>query len=545
MLQKNQTATIQITGLTSEGNGVGHLGEERFAVFVPNTAPGDVAEIKIVKVLKSYAFGRLEKLLTPSPDRIESQCPISHLCGGCSLRHLSYEAECRIKNGWVQDCLSRLGDIHLPLEPFSPSPAQNRYRNKAQYPIGQDADGNYHLGFYANRSHRIIDAQDCLLQPEIFSQIAACVREFLVQSKLPAYDETTKKGLVRHLYLRRGETTGEILVCLVINGKQLPHHQALVQRLTQAFPQIVGIVLNLNTKPGNTILGQKCVTLWGKDTIRDILCGVEVELSPLSFYQVNHDSAENLYGIAAEFAALTGTETLLDLFCGAGTIGLSMARRCKKLIGVEIVPQAVENAKKNAARSGIANAEFFCADAGEAASRLAEQGIRPDVVVLDPPRKGCDQQVIDAVVSMSPSRVVMVSCNPATMARDCKEFQRQGYFVQQVKGVDMFPRTGHVETVCLLSKLNVKEHIEVELDMDELDLTTAESKATYEEIREYVLEHTGLKVSHLYIAQVKQKYGIIERENYNKPKSENSRQPKCPPEKEAAITDALKFFGMV
>ena len=257
---------------------------------------------------------------------------------------------------------------------------------------------------------------------------------------------------MRHLYLRRGETTGEILVCLVINGKQLPHHQALVQRLTQAFPQIVGIVLNLNTKPGNTILGQKCVPLWGKDTIRDILCGVEVELSPLSFYQVNHDSAENLYGIAAEFAALTGTETLLDLFCGAGTIGLSMARRCKKLIGVEIVPQAVENAKKNAARSGIANAEFFCADAGEAASRLAEQGIRPDVVVLDPPRKGCDQQVIDAVVSMSPSRVVMVSCNPATMARDCKEFQRQGYFVQRVKGVDMFPRTGHVETILLLSK---------------------------------------------------------------------------------------------
>lgn len=452
MLTKNQLIEIEITDLTSEGNGVGHYGEERFAVFVPNTAPGDRAEIRVVKVLKNYAFGRLEKLLVPSKNRIPSECPVSHLCGGCSLRHLSYEAECRIKNGWVEDCLNRLGDIHIPLEPFQPSPDRNRYRNKAQYPISRDEKGHYHLGFYANRSHRIVDCDDCLLQPEIFSQIAGAFRGFLKQYQIPAYDEITGKGLLRHLYLRKGENTGEVLFCLVVNGTKIPYQKELVQMLTRSFPQIVGIVLNVNQKKGNTILGNKCITLWGKDTIKDILCGVEVELSPLSFYQVNHDSAENLYGIARDFAQLTGEETLLDLFCGAGTIGLSMAKDCGKLIGVEIIPEAIENAKKNAERSGIHNADFFCADAGQAADRLAKEGLQPDVVVLDPPRKGCDQTVIDAVVTMAPSRIVMVSCNPATMARDCKLFEAQGYLVRKAVGVDMFPRTGHVESVILLSR---------------------------------------------------------------------------------------------
>lgn len=448
-LEKNQVISLEITGLTNEGNGVGHYGSNRFAVFVPNTAPGDRVRIRLVKLLKNYAYGRLEEVEEPSPDRIKPDCPVSKVCGGCSLRHISYEAECRIKNGWIEDCLRRLAGISPNMEPFMPSPSAEHYRNKAQYPVGRDEKGDIRLGFYAKRSHRLIEGGECLLHPPVFTEIAQEVRRFLADKGIPPYGEETGEGLVRHLYLRIGQASGEIMVCLVVNGKKLPHSEELVSSLTARFPMIASIVLNVNRKKGNVILGEECIVLWGRNAIRDSLAGVEVELSPLSFYQINHDSAERLYGIVREYAELTGEETVLDLYCGAGTIGLSLADQCKRLIGVEIIAEAVENARENARKNGVKNAEFFCGDAGQAAAKLAEEGIRPNIVILDPPRKGCGEDVLAAAVKMAPEKLIMVSCNPATMARDCRWLAEHGYQPVRFRGVDLFPRTAHVETVAL------------------------------------------------------------------------------------------------
>ena len=362
---------------------------------------------------------------------------------------------------------------------------------------------------------------------------------------LTIYNEQTGKGLLRHLYLRQAAVDGSIMLCLIINGDKMPHAEEFTREAQQQFPAISTILLNHNTIRDNVILGQQDTVLAGPGTLQDVLCGVSVTLSPHSFYQVNHDAAEQLYREAAQLAALQPNETLLDLYCGAGTIGLSMVQPGQKLIGVEVVHSAVENARQNAVRAGVTDAEFLCADAGKASQILAERGLRPDVIVLDPPRKGCDNDTLQAVVRMAPSRIIMVSCNPATMARDAAILREMGYDLQCYRPVDLFPRTSHCETICLLSKLNAKQHIEINLDMDELDLTDAEKKATYQEIKDYVLEHSGLKVSSLYIAQVKQKCGIIERENYNKPKSEDAKQPQCPPDKEKAIKEALTHFGMI
>jgi len=452
-LEKNQIITLNITGLTNEGNGVGHYGEDNFTIFVPNTAPGDRVKVKLVKLLKTYGYGRLEQVEIPSEDRISSDCTVSGPCGGCSLRHISYDAECRIKNGWIKDCLERLGGIRVPLEPFQPSPMENRYRNKAQYPIGHNEAGKIQIGFYAKRSHRIIDGEGCMLHPPVFSEIAAAVREFLEKEKIVPYEEETGKGFARHLYLRIGQLSGEVMVCLVANGRHFPQAEEFVLCMTQKFPMVSSIVLNVNREKGNSILGEESITLWGRDTIRDVLAGVEVELSPRSFYQVNHDAAEKLYGIVKENAGLSGNETVLDLYCGAGTIGLSMADKCKKLIGVEIVREAVENAAENARRNRIQNAEFFCADAGMAAAKFAKEGIKADVIVLDPPRKGCSEDTLQAAAAIQPEKIVMVSCNPATLARDCKWLTGHGYQVVRVQGVDLFPRTCHVETVVLMSRV--------------------------------------------------------------------------------------------
>lgn len=383
------------------------------------------------------------------------------------------------------------------------------------------------------------------MQPKALNDIAAAVCAFLQAHRIPLYNEETHRGLVRHIFLRQGWHSGQVLLCLVVNGRSLPDSEQFCAELTAQFPQIKTIVLNVNRQKTNVITGEECIPLFGAGYIEDTMCGAPVKLGPLSFYQVNTPAAERLYAVAREFAGLRPTDTLLDLYCGMGTIGLSMADDCGALVGVEIVPEAVESAKANAAAMGVQNARFLCADAGQAAAQLAAEGLSPQVICLDPPRKGCDAATLDTVLTMAPRRVVMVSCNAATAARDCRYLADRGYRPVKVQPVDLFPRTKHVETVCLLSKLNTKQHIEVEVKMDELDITAAESKATYEEIKTYVLEHTGLKVSHLYIAQVKQKYGIIERENYNKPKSENARQPKCTPEKEAAIIDALRYFQMI
>ena len=546
-LQKNQVLTLQVERLSSDGSGVAHSPEGE-TVFIPGAAPGDEARVRIVKDCKRYAFGILDEVLTPSPDRIPVDCAVAGPCGGCSLRHLDYAAELRAKQENVADAFARIGGLDVPVLPIVGSPEIDRYRNKVQFPVGTDKAGRPCIGFYAGRTHRIVPCPDCRLQPGVLNEIGNTLCAFFAEKGIHPYNEETGKGLVRHIFLRRGAHSGQIMVCLVCTRAKLPSANELCTRLKEAFPDIVTILLNVNAKNTNVILGSETHTLYGQGYIEDTLCGVPVQLGPLSFYQVNTLAAEQLYGIAAEYAQLTPDDLLLDLYCGMGTIGLSMADHCRELVGVEIVPEAIESAKANAARMGTAvsaKSRFFCADAGQAAAQLAADGLHPDVVMLDPPCKGCDEATLSAVVRMAPRRVVYVSCNPATAARDAAWLEQNGYHAEKVQPVDLFPRTKHVETVCLLSKLNAKQHIEVDIHMDELDLTDAEKKATYSEIKEYVLEHTGLKVSSLYIAQVKQKCGIIERENYNKPKSDDAKQPQCPPDKEKAIKEALKHFGMI
>ena len=543
MLKKNQIEEAEITAMSSDGNGIAKI--DGMVVFVPYTAVGDKLKIRIVKVQKNYSFGIIEEILEPSPDRVDDHCPVYKKCGGCAFRHISYEAELRHKAEFVQSNLRRLGGLDPVMLPITPSPLVQGYRNKAQYPI-REYDGKIEAGFFAKRSHRVISCASCDLQPAFFEQILEYTKQFLEEYHISAYDEQTGKGKVRHLYIRYGEVSGEVMVCLVVNSERLPHAAEYVEGLLKVCPQVVSVVLNINREQNNVILGQKCITLYGKDTIEDTLCDVRFELSPLSFYQVNRQAAEKLYRLAAEMAQFEGNELLIDLYCGAGTIGLSMASKVRELIGVEIVPDAVENAKENAKRCGVENARFICADAKEAAAQLAAENLHPDVIVVDPPRKGCDLEVLQAIAAMAPKRLVMISCNSASLARDCKELEALGYHLEKAAPVDLFPRTTHVETVVLLSKGEVdSKKIRVEFSLEDMDMSEFQDGATYTQIKDYVLEHSGLKVSNLYISQIKRKCGIEVGKNYNLPKSEDSRQPMCPPEKEKAIREAFKYFGMI
>lgn len=449
MLKKNQIEETTITAMSSDGNGIAKV--DGMVVFVPYTAVGDRLLVRIVKVQKNFSFGIIEQLLEPSKDRVQDSCPIYQRCGGCAFRHISYAAELRHKAQFVQDNLRRIGGLEPKMLPITPSPKEHGYRNKAQYPIREE-DGRIVAGFFAKRSHRVIPSTGCDLQPAFFEEILQYTLTFMLEHHISAYREQSGEGLVRHLYLRYGEQSGQVMVCLVLNGSQLPDGKDYVQGLLQLCPHVASVVLNINRARDNVILGKECRTLYGSDTIEDTLCGVRFELSPLSFYQVNRQAAQKLYELAAELANFRGDELLMDLYCGAGTIGLSMANRVKELIGVEIVPDAVENARENARRCGLENARFLCADAKEAAAQLAQEGLHPDVIVVDPPRKGCDQQVLQAIVQMAPEKLVYISCNSASLARDCKELSAMGYQLQVAAPVDLFPRTAHVETVALLSK---------------------------------------------------------------------------------------------
>ena len=547
-LQKNQILTLRIERLSSDGSGVAHSADGE-AVFVPGTAPGDEARVRIVKDCGRYAFGILDELLTPSPDRIPVDCPVAGPCGGCSLRHLDYAAELRAKQESVLDAFRRIGGLEVPVLDILPSPEVDRYRNKVQFPVGVDKNGAPCIGFYAGRTHRIVPCPDCKLQPGVLNEIGNALCAFFAQQGIRPYDEQSGKGLVRHIFLRRGAHSGQIMVCLVCTRAKLPHAEQLCTALREQFPAISTILLNVNAKNTNVILGSENHILYGPGYIEDTLCGVPVRLGPLSFYQVNTLAAERLYGVASQYAQLTPDDTLLDLYCGMGTIGLSMADQCRELIGVEIVPEAIESAKANAARMGetvVAKSRFFCADAGQAATQLAAEGLHPDIVMLDPPRKGCDEATLSAVVRMAPRRVVYVSCNPATAARDAAWLENNGYHAEKVQPVDLFPRTKHVECVIALSKGEIdSKKVRVEFSLEGMDTSGLQKGATYPEIKARVLEQTGLKVSSLYISQVKQKCGLEVRENHHKAKSENSKQPQCPPEKEAAIRDALKYFKMI
>ncbi len=447
-MNKNDIAELEISSLTNEGNGVGRY--EGMAVFVPLTAVGDVIRCKIVKVLKSYAYGIIDEIIKPSPDRIEPDCPAYAKCGGCVFRHISYEAELKAKQGFVRDSFMRIGKFNVAPEPIVGCKAFNRYRNKSQLPVAPDGEKSY-FGFFSARSHRVIKLDDCLIQPEIFTQISKTVIDYVNHNSISAYDEAHQNGILRHIYLRIGHHSSEIILTLVVT-KPSRVFDGLIAILTARFPQIKSVVLNINPDNTNVIMGRKDICLYGVGYILDEMCGKSVVISPHSFYQVNTPAAEEVYKAAAEYADFSGNETLLDLYCGIGTVGLSMADRVKSLIGVESVPQAVENAKANAKRNNVKNAEFICGDAGKISKVLADRGVSPDVIIVDPPRKGCDGNTLNAMLRMSPKKIVYISCNHATAARDSRYLCDNGYELVKYRPMDMFPRTGHVETVCLLSK---------------------------------------------------------------------------------------------
>lgn len=447
-MKKNDIVEIEITALSSECSGIGK--KDGMVIFVPFSAIGDKLEVKILKVNKTYCYGKIERIITPSPDRVTPDCPVYTKCGGCSLRHISYEAQLRAKEQFVKDAFTRIGGLSPEFLPIIRNTNINGYRNKLQIPIGTDKDGNLIAGFYAFHSHRIVPCEKCLLQPDIFSKITADFLKISTGLNLTAYDETMRKGILRHLYLRKGYYSGEICLCIVV-AKNVPEIKILSDRLLEKYPEIVSSVINVNNRDTNVILGDEEIVLTSKNYICDIMCKNAVNIAPKAFYQVNTPCAEQLYSSACDFAEPKG-KTVLDLYCGAGTIGLSMARTAKKIIGVEIVPEAIENAKQNALANGITNCEFICADADEAARILHSRNLRPDVIMVDPPRKGCGRDACEQIAAFSAPRIVMVSCNAATAARDCAYFAELGYSTDKCVAVDMFSGTNHVECVVLLTK---------------------------------------------------------------------------------------------
>ena len=453
-MRKNEAYSVEITGLTAEGAGVARIDGQ--VVFVPGVIPDERCEIRIDHVGRTCAYGSLVRVEKPSEHRVTPECESFGHCGGCVFWHMDYACELEQKKSRVQDALSRIGGVEFPDLQITGSRSVYGYRNKVQFPVGIDKNGVPCIGFFAGRTHRIVPCPDCKLQPSVLNEIGNALCAFFAQQVIRPYDEQSGKGLVRHIFLRRGAHSGQIMVCLVCTRAKLPHAEQLCTALRGQFPAISTILLNVNAKNTNVILGSENHILYGPGYIEDTLCGVPVRLGPLSFYQVNTLAAERLYGVAAQYAQLTPDDTLLDLYCGMGTIGLSMAGQCRELIGVEIVPEAIESAKANAARMGeavAAKSRFFCADAGQAATQLAAEGLHPDIVMLDPPRKGCDEATLSAVVRMAPRRVVYVSCNPATAARDAAWLEQNGYHAEKVQPVDLFPRTKHCECVLLMSKV--------------------------------------------------------------------------------------------
>ena len=542
-LHRGDPLQVSIETATIDGSGVARVDGQ--VVFVPGALPGERCSVRIAHVGRSAVFAQLLSVLTPSVHRVEPDCPYFPRCGGCALRHMDYEQELALKQTHVQSCLTRIGGQTISALPITGAAQTDDYRNKVQFPV-QEQDGRPVAGFFSGKTHRVIPVRHCRIQPDCADAIRGAVLAWMEQYHIRAYDEQTHTGYIRHIYIRFGAESGQILVCIVANCAQLPKKKQLVAALLAAEPGITTIVFSPNTKKGNTVLGTEFHPLYGDGTITDTLCGLQFRLSAPAFYQVNHAQAERLYEKAVQLAGLTGNETVLDLYCGTGTITLCLARHAKKAIGVEIVPQAIEDAKFNAAQNGMENAEFFCMDAGQAAKMLADRRTRPNVIVVDPPRKGVSADVIEAIGTMAPQRVVYVSCDPATLARDLKLLTAAGYTLQTAEAFDLFPRCAHVETVVLLSKGEVdSKKIRVEFSLEDMDMSEFQDGATYPQIKEYVLEHTGLKVSNLYISQIKRKCGIEVGKDYNLPKSEDSRQPQCPPEKEKAIREAFKYFGMI
>ena len=543
MLEKNQIYETTVTDYTTEGQGIAHI--DGITVFIPNAIVGERVRVRIESLRKTWAAGKITEILEKSPHRVSRECPVAKLCGGCDFWHMDYTEETRLKADRVKTCLNRMAGEQLEEIPILAAPTCHGYRNKAQYPVSSKK-GRAYAGFFRAGTHDVVENSRCLILPRETDAVKDTVVDYVNQYHIPAYDEIAHKGLLRHIYVRRGAVSGQILVCLVCNGERIPHVPELVERLKK-IPGFTTLVLSVNTKKGNAVLGDKFITLYGPGFIEDTLCGLNFRLSPRSFYQVNHHQAQRLYQAAIDQAAITKEDLVLDLYCGVGTITLAMAASAGKVIGVEVVEQAVEDARDNAKRNGIENAEFFCGDAGQAALELERNGVRPDVVVVDPPRKGLNADTIEAITRMAPKRLVYVSCDPATLARDVALLKQRGFTLKSAQAADLFPRCAHVETVVLLSKGEIdSKNIRVEFSLEDMDMSEFQDGATYPQIKAYVLEHTGLKVSSLYISQVKRKCGLEVGKNYNLPKSEDARQaPTCPPEKENAIREALQYFGMI
>ncbi len=450
-LAKNEIYRTEITDINNMGCGVARV--KGVVVFVAHGVTGDVAEIKIIKVAAGYAAAIITELLKPSPLRLpEAACAAARRCGGCQYQHITYEHECSLKQNYVRQALAKAGAPHIPVAELLTTGVTAGYRNKSQIPVGTDKNGRLCAGFYAPRSHDIIAADKCLLQPPSFSEITAFIMDFARENGISAYSEARHAGLLRHIYIR-GARSGEIMVCLVLNGESLPGEQEFASRLRERFPMIAGVLVNVNTEKTNVICGRRCRTLSGSPFLTDVLCGLTFRISPLSFYQVNHDAAELLYRKGAELLALTGRETLLDLYCGIGTIGLTMAHRVKKLIGIEVVEDAVENARANAEINGIENASFYCGDAGRVLENLYPRQSRPDAVIVDPPRKGLAPDALKSILEIAPEKLLYISCNPDTLARDIVQLEAGGYRCGAVTPADLFPRTGHVESVVLMTKI--------------------------------------------------------------------------------------------
>ena len=533
--REGQLCRLVIDGYASDGAGVARL--DGMVVFVQGGIRGEACDVRLTHVGRSALWGRVEEVVNPSPARIFPRCLHYTKCGGCQFRHMNYAEELEAKRIRVEDALRRLGGAEIHVSAILGAEQVDRYRNKAQFPVAKGP----RIGFYRPRSHDVIDVDDCLLQGEAAARLRGAVKEWMAEYSIPAYNERTFTGLVRHVYVRTNRA-GRSLCCLLVNGRGVPREAELVRALRRAEPNLAGIVLGVNEKHNNVILGDSYRTLWGEDFLSDTLCGLTFRLSVPSFYQVNPAQTEVLYGKALEFAGLTGAETVLDLYCGIGTISLVMARKAGMVWGAEVVPQAVDDAIANARRNHIENARFLCADAGEAARYLEGEGVRPDVVCVDPPRKGLAEDVVDTIADMGPQRVVYVSCDPGTLGRDVKRFAGRGYTLKRAVAVDMFPRTAHVETVVLLSRETNPLTVEVRMEVE-----TGEVKEhpTYKRIQEYVQEKYGFKVHTAYIAEVKRMVGLDMHKAPNAVEQRKHEYHPCPPEKVEAIKDALRHFGLI
>ncbi|HEO0858050.1 TPA: 23S rRNA (uracil(1939)-C(5))-methyltransferase RlmD [Streptococcus agalactiae] len=543
MLHKNDIIETEISDISHEGMGIAKV--DGFVFFVENALPGEIIQMRVLKLRKRIGYGKVEEYLTTSPHRNEGLDYTYLRTGIADLGHLTYEQQLLFKQKQVADNLYKIAHISdVLVEPTLGMTIPLAYRNKAQVPVRR-VDGQLETGFFRKNSHTLVSIEDYLIQEKEIDALINFTRDLLRKFDVKPYDEEQQSGLIRNLVVRRGHYTGQLMLVLVTTRPKIFRIDQMIEKLVSAFPSVVSIMQNINDRNSNVIFGKEFRTLYGSDTIEDQMLGNTYAISAQSFYQVNTEMAEKLYQKAIDFSDLNSEDIVIDAYSGIGTIGLSVAKQVKHVYGVEVVEKAVSDAKENATRNGITNSTYVADSAENAMAKWLKEGIKPTVIMVDPPRKGLTESFVYSAAQTKADKITYISCNSATMARDIKLFEELGYHLVKIQPVDLFPMTHHVETVALLSKLNVDKHISVEVELDELDLTSAESKATYEQIKEHILNKFGLKVSALYIAQIKKKCGIELRENYNKSKKEKQVIPQCTPEKEEAIMDALRYFKMI